>query len=159
MWEWVWPRGAPDLSGSLRLDEVLVDFLGFGGHLDGILGLLEVLAGHPELNVLITELRLQEAAEGSQAIWWREDGGWFANTQTFYIQRQITVQLNAQTFASTPTTLRSSIIFIRVTIWPLLFQEINTFNTSLSKPRWKSSSSSDYWFVIFLTHWLFLSTV
>ena len=64
-----------DLSWSLRLDEILVDLLGLGGHLDWVLGLLEVLAGHPELNVLLTELRLQEGTEGMHTIcetWMRE---------------------------------------------------------------------------------------
>lgn len=61
--------GAPDLSGSLRLDEVLIDLLGLGGHLCRVLGLLEVLAGHPELDVLIAELRLQEATESGQTIY------------------------------------------------------------------------------------------
>lgn len=60
--------GVPDLSGSLRLDEVFIDLLGLGGHLHGVLGLLELLAGRPELHILITELRLQEAAESIQAI-------------------------------------------------------------------------------------------
>lgn len=60
--------GVTDLSGSLRLDEVLIDLLGLGGHLHGVLDLLEVLAGCPELNVLITELRLQEATESSHTI-------------------------------------------------------------------------------------------
>lgn len=63
--------GVPDLSGSFRLDEVFIDLLGLGFHLHRVLGLLEVLTGHPELNILITELRLQEAAEGIQTIWWR----------------------------------------------------------------------------------------
>lgn len=62
----------PDLSGSIRLDEVLVYLLGLGSHLHRALGLLEVLAGHPKLNVLLTELRLQEASEGSQTIWERD---------------------------------------------------------------------------------------
>ena len=61
--------GVPDLSGSLRLDEVLIDLLGLGGHLQRVLGLLEVLAGCPELNILITELCLEKCPEGSQAIW------------------------------------------------------------------------------------------
>ena len=64
-----------DLSWSLRLDEILVDLLGLGGHLDWVLGLLEVLTGHPELNVLLTELRLQEGTEGMHTIcetWMRE---------------------------------------------------------------------------------------
>ncbi len=60
--------GIPDLSGDLRLDEVLIDLLGLGGHLHRVLGLLEVLAGHPELNILITELGLQEATESTQTI-------------------------------------------------------------------------------------------
>lgn len=58
----------PDLFGSIRLDEFLIDFLGFGGHLHRVLGLLEILAGHPELNILFTELGLQEAVESSQTI-------------------------------------------------------------------------------------------
>lgn len=57
-----------DLSWSLRLDEILVDLLGLGSHFHRVLGLLEVLAGHPELHVLVAELRLQEAAEGIQTI-------------------------------------------------------------------------------------------
>lgn len=57
-----------DLSWSLCLDEILVDLLGLGSHFHRVLGLLEVLAGHPELDILITELRLQEAAEGIQSI-------------------------------------------------------------------------------------------
>lgn len=62
-----------DLSWSLGLDEILVDLLGFGGHFHRVLGLLEVLAGHPELDVLLAELRLQEAAEGIQTVC-RENG-------------------------------------------------------------------------------------
>lgn len=62
-----------DLSWSLRLDEILVDLLGFGSHFHRVLGLLEVLTGHPELHVLLAELRLQEAAEGIQTIC-RESG-------------------------------------------------------------------------------------
>lgn len=77
MWSWAHKKGevtgVPDLSGSLRLDEVFVDLLGLGGHLHRVLGLLEILAGHPELDILIAELRLQEAAESTQTIWWRED--------------------------------------------------------------------------------------
>lgn len=61
-------RGKPDLSRSFRLYEVLIDLLGLGGHLHGVLGLLEVLAGHPELNILITELGLKEATESGQTI-------------------------------------------------------------------------------------------
>lgn len=57
-----------DLSWSLGLDEILVDLLGFGGHFHRVLGLLEVLAGHPELDVLLAELRLQKAAEGIQTV-------------------------------------------------------------------------------------------
>lgn len=60
--------GVTDLPGSLRLDEVFIDLLGLGGHFGRVLGLLEVLAGHPELNVLVTELGLQEATESSQTI-------------------------------------------------------------------------------------------
>lgn len=55
------------LSGSLGLDEVLIDLPGLHSHLHGRLGLLEVLAGHPELNVLLTEFRAQEATEHGQA--------------------------------------------------------------------------------------------
>lgn len=61
-------RAVTNLSGSLRLDEVFVYLLGLGSHFHRVLGLLEVLTGHPELNILITELRLQEAAESSQSI-------------------------------------------------------------------------------------------
>ena len=57
-----------DLSRTLGLDEVLVDLLRLGGHLDGVLGLLEVLTGHPELNVLLTELGLQEGTESVHTI-------------------------------------------------------------------------------------------
>lgn len=57
-----------DLSWPLRLDEVFVDLLGLGCHLHGVLDLLEVLAGHPELNVLVTELGLEEAAESRNTI-------------------------------------------------------------------------------------------
>lgn len=62
-----------DLSRSLRLDEILVDLLSLGGHFHRVLGLLEVLAGHPELDILVTELRLQEAAECIQSVC-REEG-------------------------------------------------------------------------------------
>lgn len=72
----LWKKKAvTNLSGSLRLDEVFVDLLSLGSHFHRVLGLLEVLAGHPELNILITELRLQEAAESRQSIWWREGKG------------------------------------------------------------------------------------
>ena len=55
------------LSGSLGLDEVLIDLPCLHSHLHGRLDLLEVLAGHPELNVLLTEFRAQEATEHGQA--------------------------------------------------------------------------------------------
>ena len=61
------------LPGSLRRDEVGVDSLRHGGHLAG-LALLELLHSNPELQVLVTELRPQEASEQFQPRWKRGRG-------------------------------------------------------------------------------------
>lgn len=65
------------------MDEVLIDLLGLGSHFRRVLGLLELLAGRPELNILIAELRLQEAAESIQAVCGKKDtdvtGMWHLN--------------------------------------------------------------------------------
>lgn len=57
-----------DLSRSLSLDEILIDLLGLGSHFHRVFDLLELFTGRPELDILIAELRLQEAAESIQAI-------------------------------------------------------------------------------------------
>lgn len=71
----VWVEVSPDLSWPLRLDKVLVDFLGFGSHLHWVLCFLEVLTGHPKFNVLVTELGLQEATERYKTIWKTKETG------------------------------------------------------------------------------------
>lgn len=60
---------ATDLFGCLSLDEFLIDLFGLLCHLHRGLGFLVVLTGHPELGVLLTELRAQEAAEAGEPIW------------------------------------------------------------------------------------------
>jgi len=64
------PRGAlpTHLAGSLHVNELLEDALCLGCQLGCRAGLLEVLAGQPELQVLLTELSLQESTESSQPI-------------------------------------------------------------------------------------------
>lgn len=58
-----------NLFGPTGLNEVLINLLGFGGHFQGGLGLLEVLTSLPELNILLAELRSKEALEGGQAVY------------------------------------------------------------------------------------------
>lgn len=65
---------ATDLFGCLSLDELLVDLFGLLCHLHGGLGFLVVLAGHPELGVLLAELGAQEAAEAGKPIWGQGGG-------------------------------------------------------------------------------------
>lgn len=62
-----------DLSGRLHVDELVVDLGGFGGQFGGVLDLLVILTGHPELNVLVAELGLQEGPEHHQPIFVREE--------------------------------------------------------------------------------------
>lgn len=57
-----------NLSWRLHVDELLVDLVGFGSQFGGVLNLLVVLTGHPELDVLIAELRLQKGPEHHQPI-------------------------------------------------------------------------------------------
>lgn len=59
---------ATDLFGCLSLDELLIDPLGLLCHLHRGLAFLVVLTGHPKLDVLLTELRAQEAAEAGEPI-------------------------------------------------------------------------------------------
>ena len=61
------------LPGSLRGDEVGVDSLRHGGHLAGF-ALLELFHSNPELQVLVAELRPQEASEQFQPRWKRGRG-------------------------------------------------------------------------------------
>lgn len=56
------------LVGSVRLYVLLVDLPGFG-HLLWRRRLLVVLASHPEVHVLLAELRLQEAGEDGASSW------------------------------------------------------------------------------------------
>lgn len=56
------------LLRSLRLDEFLIDLLCPLCHLSRRLDLLVVLTGKPELEVLLTELRLQETFEIGKGI-------------------------------------------------------------------------------------------
>lgn len=56
------------LFGRFRLDELLVDFLGPRRHSERGLDSLVVLAGEPELDVLVAVLRFQEAAKSRQPI-------------------------------------------------------------------------------------------
>lgn len=58
-----------NLSGPTGLNEVLINLLSFDGHFQGGLGLLEVLTSLPEFNILLAELRSEEALEGGQAIY------------------------------------------------------------------------------------------
>lgn len=60
---------ATDLLGCLGLDELLIDLFGLLCHLHRGLGFFVVLAGHPELGVLLAELGAQEAAEAGEPIW------------------------------------------------------------------------------------------
>jgi len=59
---------ATDLFGCLSLDELLIDLLGLLCHLHGGLGFLVLLACYPKLDVLLTELGAQEAAEAGETI-------------------------------------------------------------------------------------------
>ena len=61
-------RVSSHLSVCLALDKLLKDPVGFGGQLGFGAGLLEVLAGQSEVQVLLTELSLQESTESSQPI-------------------------------------------------------------------------------------------
>lgn len=56
------------LPRSLHIHKLLKDSMGLGDQFGGWPGLLELLTGQPELQVLFTELRLQEGAEGSHSI-------------------------------------------------------------------------------------------
>lgn len=58
-----------NLSGPTGLNEVLINLLSFDGHFQGGLGLLEVLTSLPEFNILLAELRSEEALEGGQAVY------------------------------------------------------------------------------------------
>lgn len=56
------------LLWSIVAYKVRINLLGFCDNLSGGPGFLEVLAGQPELHVLLTELRLQERPESCQAL-------------------------------------------------------------------------------------------
>ncbi len=56
-------RQETDLFGTLDGDEFGVDVLGLEDHLLGVLELLVLLDGDPELDVLVAELALQEQPE------------------------------------------------------------------------------------------------
>ena len=56
------------LPRSLNIHKLLKDSMGLGDQFGSGPGLLELLTGQPELQVLFTELRLQEGAEGSHSI-------------------------------------------------------------------------------------------
>lgn len=62
------------LSWGLSTDKLLVDAPGLLGPFWSTLGPLVILTCHPELQVLLTEFRLQEAAETGQSIWQGGDG-------------------------------------------------------------------------------------
>lgn len=57
------------LLWSISLYKVRINLLGFRGNLGGGFGFLEVLAGQPELHILLTELRLQKCPKSCQALW------------------------------------------------------------------------------------------
>lgn len=57
-----------DLLWSIVSYKVRINLLGFRDNHSGGLGFLEVLAGQPELHVLLTELGLQKCPESCQAI-------------------------------------------------------------------------------------------
>lgn len=61
------------LPGSIEADELFVDLPGFGRLLGG-LGLLVVLAGQVEGDVLLAELRDQECSEEAESIWGQQPG-------------------------------------------------------------------------------------
>lgn len=63
------------LSWRLSINELFIDLVCFGDQLGGALGLLVLFTGHPKLDVLITELALEERAEGGQAIWRKKTNG------------------------------------------------------------------------------------
>lgn len=56
------------LFGRFSFDELLVNLLGSGGHSERRLDLLVILAGEPELNVLIAVLGLEEGAKSCQSV-------------------------------------------------------------------------------------------
>lgn len=56
------------LSWCIGVNELLVDFLGFGAQLGGCLCVLVVLTGKVERNVFLTVLGQQECSEGAQPI-------------------------------------------------------------------------------------------
>ena len=56
------------LPGGLDINEFHIDLVCFGHQLSGALVFLVVLARHPELNVLVAELRLQKGPEGREPI-------------------------------------------------------------------------------------------
>lgn len=58
-----------DLFRGFAADELLKDPVSPGGQLGGRADLLELLAGQPELQVLLAELCLQEGVKGSHSIW------------------------------------------------------------------------------------------
>lgn len=64
-----------DLFRGFAADELLKDPVSLGGQLGSRVDLLVLLTGQPELQVLLTELCLQESVEGSHSIWgWDERG-------------------------------------------------------------------------------------
>lgn len=58
-----------NLFGPTGLNEVLINLFSFNSHFHGGLGLFEVLTSLPEFNILLAELRSEEALEGCQAIY------------------------------------------------------------------------------------------
>lgn len=57
------------LLWSIGLYKVRINLLGFWGDLSGGFGFLEILAGQPELHILLTELWLQKCPKSCQTIW------------------------------------------------------------------------------------------
>lgn len=57
------------LLWSVGLYKVRINLLGFWGDLSGGFGFLEILAGQPELHILLTELWLQKCPKSCQTIW------------------------------------------------------------------------------------------
>lgn len=62
-------RKSSHLPGCLILYKLLEDPVGLGGQLGFRAGLFEVLTRQPKVEVLLTELCLQEGVEGGHPVW------------------------------------------------------------------------------------------
>lgn len=57
------------LSRRLDVNELLKDLVRLRHEFGGALDFLVLLAGHPELDVLVAELGLEKCPEGGEAVW------------------------------------------------------------------------------------------